>query len=138
MLAPRPWRRCRRFATPSKAGGASSLSGFYEWKKTPEGKIPYAIVPKDEPLFPFAGLWENWRDKSAAEGAEWIRPNEVTAPIHDRMPVILSHEAWSRWLGPGVLPDSYEQKGIYVVQVQLEKAGVRLAAVPATSARRDN
>jgi len=30
---------------------------------------------------------------------------------------------------PGVLPASYEQKGIYVVQVQLEKAGVRLAAV---------
>jgi hypothetical protein len=31
--------------------------------------------------------------------------------------------------GPGDLPASYEQKAIYVVQVQLEKAGVRLAAV---------
>jgi len=31
--------------------------------------------------------------------------------------------------GPGDLPDSYEQRAIYVVQVQLEKAGVRLAAV---------
>jgi S1/P1 Nuclease len=30
--------------------------------------------------------------------------------------------------GPGDLPASYEQKAIYVVQVQLEKAGVRLAA----------
>ena len=30
---------------------------------------------------------------------------------------------------PGNLPASYEQKAIYVVQVQLEKAGVRLAAV---------
>jgi hypothetical protein len=30
---------------------------------------------------------------------------------------------------PGVLPALYEQKAIYVVQVQLEKAGVRLAAV---------
>jgi hypothetical protein len=30
---------------------------------------------------------------------------------------------------PGALPESYEQKGIYVVQVQLEKGGVRLAAV---------
>jgi hypothetical protein len=29
---------------------------------------------------------------------------------------------------PGVLPASYEQKAIYVVQLQLEKAGVRLAA----------
>jgi hypothetical protein len=30
---------------------------------------------------------------------------------------------------PGALPASYEEKAIYVVQVQLEKAGVRLAAV---------
>ncbi len=30
---------------------------------------------------------------------------------------------------PGVLPASYEQKATYVVQVQLEKGGVRLAAV---------
>lgn len=25
--------------------------------------------------------------------------NEVTAPIHNRMPVILSRETWSAWLG---------------------------------------
>jgi putative SOS response-associated peptidase YedK len=82
-------------------------SGFYEWKKTPDGKVPYAIVPAEEPLFAFAGLWENWRDKSAGEGSEWIRtcaiitgePNEVAAQIHDRMPVILPEETWARWLG---------------------------------------
>jgi putative SOS response-associated peptidase YedK len=31
------------------------------------------IVPKDAPLFAFAGLWEKWRDMVAGEGAEWIR-----------------------------------------------------------------
>ena len=46
-------------------------SGFYEWKKTGGAKQPYAIVPTDGPLFAFAGLWENWRDKAAGEGAEW-------------------------------------------------------------------
>jgi len=82
-------------------------SGFYEWKTTPGGKQPFAIVPRDEPLFAFAGLWENWRDKAAGEGAEWIRsctiitgaPNDLCAPIHDRMPVILPSHAWPRWLG---------------------------------------
>jgi putative SOS response-associated peptidase YedK len=52
-------------------------------------------------------LWENWRDKAAGDGAEWIRtcviisgpPNELVPPIHDRMPVILPQEAWARWLG---------------------------------------
>jgi putative SOS response-associated peptidase YedK len=82
-------------------------SAFYEWKKTGTAKQPFAIVPTDGPVFAFAGLWENWRDKTAGEGTEWIRtcaivtaePNELVAPIHDRMPVILPREAWPAWLG---------------------------------------
>jgi putative SOS response-associated peptidase YedK len=82
-------------------------SGFYEWKKLGTAKQPYAIVPTDEPLFAFAGLWENWRDRAAGAGAEWVRtctivtgePNGLVAPIHDRMPVILPREAWAQWLG---------------------------------------
>jgi putative SOS response-associated peptidase YedK len=79
--------------------------GFTNGKKNGTTKTPYAIVPSDEPLFAFAGLWENWRDKAAGDGAEWVRtcatgpPNELAAPIHDRMPVILPREAWARWLG---------------------------------------
>jgi putative SOS response-associated peptidase YedK len=65
--------------------------------QTGAGKQPYAIVPEGDPIFAFAGLWENWRDKAAGEGAEWIRtctiitgePSELVAPIHNRMPVIL-------------------------------------------------
>ena len=79
--------------------------GFYEWEKTPNGKQPYAIVPADEPLFAFAGLWENWRE--LREGAEWVRTcsiivgpaNDLIAPIHDRMPVILDRSTWPKWLG---------------------------------------
>jgi len=82
-------------------------SGFYEWKKSGTGRIPYAVVPSDAPLFAFAGLWENWRDRNAGAGAEWIRtctivtgaPNDLLAPIHDRMPVILAQDAWAKWLG---------------------------------------
>lgn len=41
------------------------------------------------------------------ERAAWIRtcaiitvpPNELIAPIHDRMPVILPSEVWPMWLG---------------------------------------
>lgn len=82
-------------------------SGFYEWQKNAEGKQPYAIVPADEPLFAFAGLWENWRDRDAGEAAPWLRSctivtgpaNALLAPIHDRMPVILPRQAWGAWLG---------------------------------------
>lgn len=79
-------------------------SGFYEWRKSGASKTPYAILPKDEPLFAFAGLWENWHDKS---GGEWIRTctiitgpaNPLLAPIHVRMPIILDAGEWGRWLG---------------------------------------
>jgi putative SOS response-associated peptidase YedK len=82
-------------------------SGFYEWQKTDTGKQPYAIVSEGEPFFAFVGLWENWRVRAAADSAEWIRtcaiitgePNELVAPIHNRMPVILPSETWAAWLG---------------------------------------
>jgi putative SOS response-associated peptidase YedK len=48
-------------------------------------------------------VWENWH----APGGEWVRsfaiittePNELCAPIHNRMPVILKPETWPAWLG---------------------------------------
>jgi putative SOS response-associated peptidase YedK len=30
--------------------------GFYEWKKTPDGKIPYSLEMKDGSPFVFAGF----------------------------------------------------------------------------------
>lgn len=80
-------------------------TGFYEWKKLDaRTKRPYAIVPTDAPVFSFAGLWEHWTDKASGETVHTCtiittRPNELCAPIHDRMPAILAPETWSQWLG---------------------------------------
>jgi hypothetical protein len=38
----------------------------------------YAIVPEGDPLFAFAGLWENWRDRAAGDGSEWTRTCTIT------------------------------------------------------------
>ncbi|HUZ71815.1 MAG TPA: SOS response-associated peptidase [Stellaceae bacterium] len=78
--------------------------GFYEWKKTTSGKEPYAVVPVDDPLFAFAGLWERWRDPNSQEIVRTCAiitcpANETLAPLHDRMPVILDRADWPRWLG---------------------------------------
>ena len=37
------------------------FDSFYEWKKTPIGKQPYAIGFKSGRLMAMAGLWETWR-----------------------------------------------------------------------------
>ena len=40
------------------------VDAFYEWKKTPAGKQPYAIVGGDRLPLAMAGLWERWKDRS--------------------------------------------------------------------------
>ena len=79
--------------------------GFYEWRVIDDKtKEPIAIMPADNPLFAFAGLWERWRDP---ESKEIVRSctiltttaNDLLRPIHERMPVILDETDWSRWLG---------------------------------------
>jgi putative SOS response-associated peptidase YedK len=97
--------------------------GFYEWKagtaaggdKKPR-KQPYFIHRKDGEPLAFAGLWEVWKvpddrpdnEKDLGGDDGWLRScvivtttaNELMAPIHNRMPVILPESAWERWLDP--------------------------------------
>ncbi len=79
-------------------------SGFYEWAKTPHGKQPHFIHLPDEPLFAFAGLWESWHGPDGEELRTHTilttTPNEIMAPLHDRMPVILPREVENAWLDP--------------------------------------
>lgn len=77
--------------------------GFFEWQKTDHGKVPYRILLKDEDTFSFAGLWDEWLDKSTGEILHTYtiittEANDLVKPIHDRMPVILSPEAEELWL----------------------------------------
>ncbi|SRR6266568_8185993 len=82
-------------------------SGFYEWKRVGEHKIPYYIHLKSGELFGFAGLYDAWRDGTGREVKTYTiitaRPNETVRPIHDRMPVILQKEDEDKWLDPDVV-----------------------------------
>lgn len=78
-------------------------SGFYEWQTVAGKKQPFYIHPV-EGMFAFAGLLAAWK---SPEGQTLVTtciittsPNEVMAPIHDRMPVILEPEQFDAWLDP--------------------------------------
>lgn len=79
-------------------------NNFYEWKKlSPKQKEPYLIAPVDLEIFAFAGVWDEWRDKSTGESKRTFSvitttPLPEIASIHDRMPVILPEEQWGQWL----------------------------------------
>jgi putative SOS response-associated peptidase YedK len=82
-------------------------TGFYEWQALDKkSKQPWAIELADGNLFAFAGLWDRWKDKATGQPLETYTiittdPNELLEPIHNRMPVILSPQDYSRWLDPG-------------------------------------
>jgi putative SOS response-associated peptidase YedK len=83
-------------------------SGYYEWKTTPEGKVPHYIRPADgEPLL-LAGLYEWWRDTTKADDdpERWLLSFTVLTrdaigelgSIHDRMPLFLDADFADAWL----------------------------------------
>src|SRR4051812_36496469 len=87
------------------------VEAFYEWKKVgPKEKQPYAIGLAGGNLMALAGLWETWRS-SAQETVRSFTiitttPNELCAQVHNRMPVILSPDAWPMWLGEEQVDDA--------------------------------
>jgi len=81
-------------------------SGFYEWhrpdKASGEASQAYWIRPKSGGIIAFAGLMETY---ASAEGSEidtgcilTVGANAAIARIHDRMPVVIKPEDYSRWL----------------------------------------
>ncbi|HPE06352.1 MAG TPA: SOS response-associated peptidase [Smithellaceae bacterium] len=78
--------------------------GFYELKKEGNKKIPCCFGLKSGKPFAFAGLYERWitPDKKPLETCTIITTsaNDVVAPIHNRMPVIVPKTAQELWLNP--------------------------------------
>ena len=80
--------------------------GFFEWKSQPGSKtrIPHFIYMKDRQPFAFAGLRDEWHSPDGGllrtTAIITVAPNELMAPIHDRMPAILQPSDQAAWLDP--------------------------------------
>lgn len=88
--------RARRCLVPA--------SGFYEWREEEGRKQPWYFSATDGQELAFAGLWEEWRRPDAPALLSYTvivgNANEVVAPVHDRMVVILSPDDYATWLDP--------------------------------------
>jgi putative SOS response-associated peptidase YedK len=80
--------------------------GFYEWQATGGVKQPFFFHRKDGHPFVMAGLWDRWEkgDSGPLESFTILTtsPNDIVAPIHKRMPVILEPEYFRSWLDPSL------------------------------------
>jgi putative SOS response-associated peptidase YedK len=77
--------------------------GFYEWKRTADGKQPYYIRMREDRVFAFAGLWERWigpDEKIDSCSIIVTEANDTIRPVHDRMPAIIRPADFDRWLDP--------------------------------------
>jgi putative SOS response-associated peptidase YedK len=84
------------------------FDGFYEWRRLGAGEKgraqPFYFYPTNGQPMAFAGLWDTWYD---AEGRALstcaivtTAANATMAPVHHRMPVVLSSHTWDEWLRP--------------------------------------
>ena len=80
-------RRCAEFA-----------DGFYEWRD----RRPYYYSLRSGEPFALAGLWEEGETPTC--DVITCEPNALVAPVHDRMPVILTGSQLELWLEAGPLP----------------------------------
>jgi putative SOS response-associated peptidase YedK len=74
------------------------VDGFYEWAGTGSGRQPFHFRRRDGQPFALASLWS----RDAQGGLECALLTTTARPpvatVHDRMPIVLSHEAEAAWL----------------------------------------
>ncbi|MGQ0607941.1 MAG: SOS response-associated peptidase [Chloroflexota bacterium] len=83
--------RTRRCIVPADA--------FYEWDRRASPRQPYAIGPAvDGEMLALAGIWSPIHGDDPTAAIMTTAPNELLAPVHDRMPVLLERDAFDIWL----------------------------------------
>jgi putative SOS response-associated peptidase YedK len=107
------------------------ISGFYEWARGNNQKLPYYLTPFAAPGMLLAGIWDRWRNKDSDEVVESFAvltcpANEQLKFVHSRQPVMLSMRDAQRWLDPEV--EAQELKELFGSFVPME-----LNAVPVSS-----
>ena len=88
---------------------------FYEWQAVAGARVkqPWCIRDADNAPFAFGALWDTWKPKGEPDADALVtctilttEPNEVVAPIHDRMPVIIAPADYDAWLDPRTALDT--------------------------------
>ena len=123
---------------------------FYEWRRVdqltldgaprarrrgPGASEPFAVRRRDGAPMGFAGLWAVWRNPDTAERLfsctiVTTAANELLAPIHPRMPVVLEPGDWAAWLDERTPP-------VDLRRLLAPAAADRLDAYPVSTAVND-
>ncbi|WP_299599261.1 SOS response-associated peptidase [uncultured Tateyamaria sp.] len=80
-------------------------SGFYEWTREGDTRLPWYITRSDGAPLVFAAVWQEWApkdpngDRIRTAAIVTTAANAPMSAIHHRMPVVLEPEDVALWLG---------------------------------------
>jgi putative SOS response-associated peptidase YedK len=87
-------------------------SGFFEWQKKANKKIPHYLTLKNRPIFAMAGIYSKWKKNNKTTFNTFsiitTNANSLMNGIHDRMPVILSKDNEKIWLDKDIGSDKID------------------------------
>lgn len=90
------------------------VDGFFEWKTLPDGRsVPHHVRKSRHGPFAIGAVWDSWRPPAPADASpDAPRPARIEScavlttraagamkDLHDRMPLVLSRDEWTTWLG---------------------------------------
>jgi len=79
-------------------------TGFYLWKESPAGKIPYYVTLKSKEVFGIAGLWESWEEDENAVNTSCIITKKATGRLSyfpSDFPLVIKKDEQNKWLETG-------------------------------------
>lgn len=79
---------------------------FYEWKKEGGQKTPFRIFVKEQKIFSFAAIYDEWQgpksEKLKTFSLLTTMANKLISKVHHRMPLILERKDEEDWLNPAL------------------------------------
>ena len=80
------------------------VSGFYEWARSNDRKLPYYLTPHLERGMLLAAIWDSWQDRDDGTLLSFAvltcEANEQLTFVHKRQPVMLGVQDALAWLDP--------------------------------------
>ncbi len=96
-------------------------TGFYEWSKEGEARLPWFLYSDHGPMLAFAGIWQVWKGPDETRHVTCAIVTTDASPdiahIHQRMPVMIEPEHHGLWLGEA-------GKGAAILMHSPEKSGL--------------
>ena len=81
-------------------------NGYYEWRKTIDGKRPFYVTANDTSLVAFAGIYSSWNDPEGHKHGTFAILTAVDDTNTGRSPIIIPKADENDWLDPDITDTS--------------------------------